>query len=335
MNDELIRIAKKIIFNEEIRELIQNPGLIPQPNQDGLYLYKGLVDFQIEQCKTRGSSIEKEGFQIGEPWNGDIENALIIFLSSNPAFKFDEVSPRLDIASGDIFEPEHIDVTTKNTITDRKISCFKEIEDFFKSRIIKSHANNSNDELLRIPLKNGKTHDVRYWKKIRVRTEYLLPDELKIFWENKVQTKAKYVRKIMEYVVCMEIVPFKSTGEEGLTKVGNTNFTKNLFDHCWKSFTSKILELSGASIFILVGSKALKTFIRNLNLHPSIESNLRTGKPFELILGKRNRTIVYTPYNQGTMPLLPDCLPSETIKQLRDTLARRIIFDNKIASGDF
>ena len=80
MNKGLRDIAENIMFNGEIRKLIQNP------NQDGLY--RELVGFQIKQCETLDLSIEKEGFQIGEPWNGDIENAPILFLSSNPSFDF-------------------------------------------------------------------------------------------------------------------------------------------------------------------------------------------------------------------------------------------------------
>ena len=57
--------------------------------------------------------IEEESFQIGEHFDNDIEHAPILFLSSNPAFTFDEVSPRYFPASGKIFIPEHIDTAKK------------------------------------------------------------------------------------------------------------------------------------------------------------------------------------------------------------------------------
>ena len=311
MNDGLKQIAENIMFNEEIRELIQNP------NQDGLY--RELVDFQIKQCETLDLSIEKEGFQIGEPWNGDIENAPILFLSSNPAFDFYEVSPRY-----------YSDKTGNQwVIKDGEVMSLDDLIKFQCTRIQESKIedNDNNKENLNKEVFNPNTGKkdylhVLYWGHTRERVECLLPDELKIFWRNK-KTPAEYAREIMKYVVCMEIVPFRSNDATGVTTA--------VLDDCWGKFTKTILELSGASIFILVGSKAYKTFSRNLKFHASIEHNLSTGKTLELQFGERNRTIVHVPHTAD----LYNCLPSETIKQLRDTLARRIIFDNKIASGDF
>lgn len=312
MNAQLKEIARKVIYNEDILKLLQKRNL------EGLY--RGLVDFQIEQCENEkhNSSIDKEGFQVGEPWNGDIENAPILFLSSNPAYNFYEISPRWywdNSANGgeNILKGKNGDPMSLENILD-----------FIRTRIKESPAKSDKDIALRIRLKKDNaiyTPAVTYWGNVRERTEYLLPDELKISLGNKM-TPTTYARKIMEYVVCMEVVPFRSTGEAGL----KTN-TAAIFNHCWNNFTYQILELSGASIFVLVGSKVLNTFTRKINLHQDTKSNLCVGKPLELTIGTRNRIIVYVPFNLGTIPYLPDCLPSETIRQLRDTLARRIIFD--------
>ena len=312
MNAQLKEIARKVIYNEDILKLLQKRNL------EGLY--RGLVDFQIEQCENEkhNSSIDKEGFQVGEPWNGDIENAPILFLSSNPAYNFYEISPRWHWDNSDNGGKKILKGKNGDPMS------LENILDFIRTRIKESHAKSDKDIALRIRLKKDNaiyTPAVPYWGNVRERTEYLLPDELKISLGNKMPP-AEYARKIMEYVVCMEVVPFRSTGEAGLKKN-----TEKIFDYCWDRFTLKILKLSGASIFVLVGSKVLNTFTRNLNLHQSIESNLRVGKPLELTIGARNRIIVYVPFNLGTIPYLPDCLPSETIRQLRDTLARRIIFD--------
>ena len=83
---EIEKIASEVIYNQDICNLLQNPN-----NNE---LYKDLVDFQRKECEKHNSSIATEGFQIGEPWNGDIENAPILFLSSNPAYNFYEISPR-------------------------------------------------------------------------------------------------------------------------------------------------------------------------------------------------------------------------------------------------
>lgn len=310
MNAQLEKIASEVIYNQDICNLLQNP------NNNGLY--KDLVDFQRKECEKHNSSIATEGFQIGEPWNGDIENAPILFLSSNPAYNFYEISPRWHWDNSDNGGKKILKGKNGDPMS------LENILDFIRTRIKESAAKSDKDIALRIRLKKDNaiyTPAVPYWGNVRERTEYLLPDELKIFLGNKM-TPATYARKIMEYVVCMEVVPFRSTGEAGL----KTN-TAAIFNRCWNNFTYQILELSGASIFVLVGSKVLNTFTRKLNLHQDTKSNLCVGKPLELTIGARNRIIVYVPFNLGTIPYLHDCLPSETIRQLRDTLARRIIFD--------
>ena len=73
------------------------------------------------------------------------------------------------------------------------------ILDFIRTRIKESHAKSDKDIALRIRLKKDNaiyTLAVPYWGNVRERTEYLLPDELKISLGNKM-TPAEYARKIM------------------------------------------------------------------------------------------------------------------------------------------
>ena len=79
-------VIREIVFNDDVSQLLSTPN--------AAHSYDGVVQFQVDECEDNGTSIAKEGFQIGEPFDGDIENAPILFLSSNPAFNFDEVSPR-------------------------------------------------------------------------------------------------------------------------------------------------------------------------------------------------------------------------------------------------
>ena len=70
---------------------------------------RDFVQSQIDECCKNGSTLQKEGFQIGEPWNGDILNAPVLFLSSNLAFNFYEASPRYMIIGDEdeIVMPAH------------------------------------------------------------------------------------------------------------------------------------------------------------------------------------------------------------------------------------
>ena len=97
---ELDDVIEKVVDNDDVRNLLKQP-------------YGEIIQFQIEECINNGTSIDKEGFQIGEPFDGDIENAPILFLSSNPAFNFDEVSPRYFADSRKVFKPEHVSITKR------------------------------------------------------------------------------------------------------------------------------------------------------------------------------------------------------------------------------
>ena len=110
-------VIHNVVYNDDIQSLLKNPDLTHQYNE--------IVQFQIDECKKNGTSIDREGFQIGEPYDGDIEHAPILFLSSNPGFDFDEVSPRYAPNNDTIFDP-----------SDGHTMSFSEIKKFFESRIV-------------------------------------------------------------------------------------------------------------------------------------------------------------------------------------------------------
>ena len=185
MNKKLKRIVKDIIFNQDISNLLDDyrkNGSITINSP-----YKDLVQFQIDECVKENSDILTEGYQVGEPWNGDIENAPILFLSSNPAYKFYEISPHYDIIKKLI---KKAGIIIKNTDS---------FIEFISTRIQKSPSHDENDSVLRVPVWKGKS-DVPYWSCVRERTEYLLPDDLKLQWNKKFSRK-DYVREIMKYCV--------------------------------------------------------------------------------------------------------------------------------------
>ncbi len=60
----LDEVIKEIVFNKDVHNLL----LKPNP----AHPYGDIMQFQINECIDNGTSIEEEGFQIGEPFDGDI-----------------------------------------------------------------------------------------------------------------------------------------------------------------------------------------------------------------------------------------------------------------------
>ena len=58
--------------------------------------------------------------------------------------------------------------------------------------------------------------------------------------------------EIMKYAVCMEIVPFRSNGKNGIINAKNVS---------WNDFTRDLLDLLGASVIVLVGDKVIDSFV--------------------------------------------------------------------------
>ncbi len=223
-------------------------------------------------------------------------------MSSNPAFNFDEVSPRYFPSSGKIFMPAHIDTAKKAELSageysleeikqkltvSQKEMTFEEIKDFFTTRIQKSPARNKNDQTLRIPLKDGGTVAVSYWGCVRNNTEFLLPPALTAKWT--ALTPSQRAREVMKHAVCMEIVPFRSIGEKGVNdKSLNT---------CWNAFTKRLLELSDASVIVLVGKKVLDYFVDNIA--QNARKTLEERNIYRCTIGGKERLIVKVDFAQG------------------------------------
>lgn len=265
-------IIQEIIYNKDVHNLLLNPKLA--------HPYRSIVQFQINECNGKGISINEEGFQIGEPFNGDIKQAPILFLSSNPAFNFDEVSPRFFPNSGKLFVPEHIENGSKKGKKEIKPDSYDScIKKFFLSRIQKI----INGRSLHIPLKNGKTKAVPYWGCVRENTKYLLPDKILEGYKGKAK-----IREIMKYAVCMEIVPFRSNKENGVP---------NALDKCWDTFTTHLLELSRASVIVLVGNTVLDCFVKNFA--NNAEGTLTGRNIFRCTIGNKGRLVVKVDFSQG------------------------------------
>ncbi len=309
-------VIREVVFNGDVHQLLLK--------SDATQPYGDIVQFQMDECTDNGTSIEEEGFQIGEPFDGDIENAPILFLSSNPAFNFDEVSPRYFLASSKIFMPAHIDtakkadfsageysleeIKKKLTVPQKEMT-FEEVKEFFKTRIQNSPARNKNDQTLRIPLKDGGTVAVSYWGCVRNNTEFLLPPALTAKWVTL--TPSQRAREIMKYAVCMEIVPFRSSSEIGVNE--------KLLNECWEKYTKHLLALSGASVIVLVGNKVLDCFTSHID--PNAKGTLASSSISAQTIGGRARLVVKVDFAQGAMRLFNTFFSPADIMTLQNAVA--------------
>lgn len=163
-------------------------------------------------CKTIIKSQERdyENFQLPEPWNGDLENCKILFISSNPSFNKDEYYPLRDWG--------------KSVISDFFINRFRK-KDGDKKIWVK-------DELL--PLLNPEEHQigkkyVRFWAAVRSIARVIL--------DTKSTTAGK------DYALT-EIVHCKSIGEKGVHEAMETCVDKYL-DRIIKITKAKIIICLG------------------------------------------------------------------------------------------
>ena len=347
--ERINEIIKDVVCNDNIKKILKSEILklkSDKPDPDVKKKYGKITKFQIERCKDNGTSIKKEGFQVGEPFDGDIINAPILFLSSNPSFNFNERSPRYFLDSDKLFMPEHItaekqpinegqysfDEIKKNfevpkeeikLLEDNKTKNIGErsVKDFLINRIQNSPARNDDDETLRIPLKNGDTAEVTYWSCVRNNTKLLL---------NNLATEA---REIMKYATCMEIVPFRSNNEKGINS--------ELLDDCWNKYTYPLLELSGASVIVLVGDKVLDRFVDHIFLDKKAKKEakkiLREKKVYPpedktFKIGSKDRLVVKVDFNSGKFSTFEDFFESVVLDKLKkaveDNLNDRGILKN-------
>lgn len=107
-----------------------------------------IIKYQKERNNKRNCK-----FQVPEPWSGDIKNAPILFVSSNPGYSADELYPTTDWPT-------------------------KFVADFFINRFKDRSPNYSWVFKHRTLLKDGtRSNWVRYWASIKKRAEELLERE--------------------------------------------------------------------------------------------------------------------------------------------------------------
>ena len=168
---------------------------------------KRLIDKLDCPCKIIIDSQERdyENFQLPEPWNGDLENCKILFMSSNPSFNKDENYP----LGGD---------------WDKSV-----VSDFFINRFT-SKKKWVDKELYTLQLKGGHSKNwVRFWASVRSIARVIL--------DTKSTTAGK------DYALT-EIVHCKSKDEKGVHEAMETCTDKYL-DRIIKITKAKIIICLG------------------------------------------------------------------------------------------
>jgi hypothetical protein len=301
--------AKCIIDNPEVHDLLTDV-LENRPVKNHPHPLQKLVEFQRYEYARNGTTLEKQGFQVGEPWVGDITKARILFLSSNPAFAFNENSPRY-------FAQTKIFAMPGNKKTPLDLSQVRQnLHDRFQNNPVRGKALHIETLDSSGNIKGSKS--VPYWGCVRNNVETLLPVSLK----GNPKPLTDYVRKLMSYAVCMEVVPFKSNRETGV---------HDAMSECWDKYTRHILERAAAPVFILVGLMARKAFLEYA-LKDNAPEKCKARQAFDnrdIYLYRDNggtiRATVYVTFAQGQISRFEKYFLPQTLGMLTNKIQKPVL----------
>ena len=330
---DLSALIREIVCNEKIYKIW---GHILEGKDVESYKncpFFKIVEYQKTFYKEKGYDPCQGGFHIGQPWNGNLKGASILFLSSNPGITLNSRCPRYHV------EDKKFTWYGRDT---EEVS-LEGIEDFFNNRFqtepflpgakklpslsvcIKDTKDMNGKKVVDEDAKpRPKPYGVPFWRGIRDIARDLLPEKMSISDD---QDKKNYVRNVMKHVVSTEIVPFVSMGEEGVKK------NEKIIDECWDSWTKKILDNSRAPVFILTGAKVKDKFLRILETHVSPEEKDIAEKAFnydhpgiyeyrtEMHSEPRYVIAVRHPNFHGNYKLPGKFFSKETLHRLREKIA--------------
>lgn len=255
----------RILFDEKIYKiwdgLIKNGGEYNQDDSlskmvDLQYNNKYSKQKKVEQKKSRPTEQLKpaeRGYQVPEPWNGDLEKADILFLSSNPGIDVFEKFPRYigrDKTSGEmrfsyapLTDAAQADYLSRDEIRKFFIRRFQE-NPYTQACLpgVYEFRNNGNDGIGPCRIRG-----VKYWNvmmKIAANILGIKIDEKTPDVEGR--------REIFSHILIMEMVPFKSASEGDIPK--------ELWEECWNKFSRKIFYSSNAKVVFLIGKKTTTRF---------------------------------------------------------------------------
>ena len=257
------------------------------------------VHYQVKMCNGDPKEFRREGFQIGSPWHGDVIEAPILFLSSNPGITQNCLFPRWHVDEGNFTLGGKSNITIAYKDDDgnsvelpNEIAPEEGLYDFFTNRFQESWATKItakgyiNALLFKDRKLAGKRCGVSYWRGMHNFMEKFLIESGEKDKDKLSKYKKEYKnlgRMIMAPVLSAEIVPFGSQREIGVKN------NDALLDYCWEKFTCPLLENCGARILVLVGSLVTDTFGRSLGLQ---NGTIKVGEPFfyENVASERYRS---------------------------------------------
>ena len=253
MLDRALEYMDRILFNEKIYKIWD--GLIEngvKHNDDRL---SKMVNCQYENLVQKKGCPTEQGYQVPEPWNGDLEKADILFLSSNPGINVFEKFPRYigrDKTSGEmrfayspVTDAAQADYLSREEVRQFFIRRFQE-NPYTKSRLpgvyeFRNSGGGCDGPYVR--------RSVKYWNVMMK----IAANILGIKFDKKTQD-VEARREICSHILSMEMVPFKSATEDKIPK--------DLWKNCWDKFSIEIFYSSKAKIVFLVGKKTTGRFCK-------------------------------------------------------------------------
>lgn len=208
---------------DEVRKLALDIGSCSEVSKalkDASHPCHDVVNWQADQWQPQILEIENSRMHRPEAWTGDIVNAPILFLSSNPSFDSKENYPSWNLEE---WPYEKVEDFSVNRFT-------SEIKRGYGASDGLSAKNND-----RTIAKNGELLlKVRYWHWARSMVAYLTDKDI-----SEVSAESDYAMT--------EIVHCKSKGEDGVKKARLK---------CKDKFLERILEISKAKLIIVSGKHA-------------------------------------------------------------------------------
>lgn len=227
------------------------------------------VQYQYNNvCGGSITEFNREGFQIGSPWHGDILQAPVLFLAGNPAVTHRCLFPRWHPnINGGLFTLGGLrgtaDGNFKITVAGKSINNIvspSDIYDFLTMRFwncaFTGNGINMNpnawviDDNLNC---KGRHRGVKYWGHMRKVMDKLVSMGIPGFAADP--NPQMHTKRLMSSVLSSEVIFWGSMD-------GAVNMTDTELQFFWNNYTSAILNQCGACILVLVGRKALNTFSR-------------------------------------------------------------------------
>ena len=262
MLDCALEYMDSILFNEKIYKiwdgLIENGG---ECNEDDSLSMMAASQYNkyLQPGKKKGRPMEslkpaEQGYQVPEPWNGDLEKADILFLSSNPGINVFEKFPRYisrDKATGEmrfsyapVTDAAQADYLSREEVRQFFIRRFQE-NPYTKSLLpgVYEFRNNGNGGVGPCRIRG-----VKYWNVMMKIAANILGIEL-----DEKTADESVRREICSRILSMEMVPFKSAIEGEIPK--------DLWKDCREdNFSREIFYSSNAKVVFLVGYDPTKMF---------------------------------------------------------------------------